>query len=98
MNSRFQETSFIALSHRGNSKEYLENSFEAFKSVVDKGYNFIETDLRKTLDNKIVTFHDKSLKRLFGIDLEVKNLSHLNQIIAAMRLSNFVESVQRGKD
>lgn len=75
MNSRFQETSFIALSHRGNSKEYLENSFEAFKSVVDKGYSFIETDLRKTLDNKIVTFHDKSLKRLFDIDQEIKNLS-----------------------
>ena len=79
MNNRFQETSFIAISHRGNSKKYLENSFEAFKSVVDKGYSFIETDLRKTLDNKIVTFHDKSLKRLFDIDLEVKNLS-FNQI------------------
>ncbi|MDC3072297.1 bifunctional (p)ppGpp synthetase/guanosine-3',5'-bis(diphosphate) 3'-pyrophosphohydrolase, partial [bacterium] len=34
----------------------------------------------------------------FNIDLEVKNISHLNQIIAAMRLSNFVESVDRGKD
>ena len=34
----------------------------------------------------------------FNIDLEVRNLNHLNQIIAAMRLSQFVESVQRGKD
>ena len=34
----------------------------------------------------------------FNIDLEVRNLSHLNQIIAAIRLSHFVESVQRGKD
>ena len=54
MNNRFQETSFIALSHRGNSKKYLENSFEAFKSVVDKGYNFLETDLRKTLDLSLI--------------------------------------------
>ncbi len=34
----------------------------------------------------------------FNIDLEVKNITHLNQIIAAMRLSQFVESVERGKD
>ena len=34
----------------------------------------------------------------FNIDLEVRNLNHLNQIIVALRLSQFVESVQRGKD
>lgn len=75
MKNRFQDTSFIALSHRGNSKKYIENSYEAFKSVVNKGFEYIETDLRKTLDNEIVTFHDKTLKRLFNIDIEVENLS-----------------------
>jgi GTP pyrophosphokinase len=34
----------------------------------------------------------------FNIDLEIKNINHLNQIIAAMRLSQFVENVERGKD
>ena len=34
----------------------------------------------------------------FNINLEIKNINHLNQIIAAMRLSQFVESVERGKD
>ena len=34
----------------------------------------------------------------FNIDLEVQNINHLNQIIAAMRLSQYVESVDRGKD
>ena len=33
----------------------------------------------------------------FIIDLEVENLSHLNEIIAALRLSDFVESVEREK-
>ena len=33
----------------------------------------------------------------FLIDLEVKNISHLNEIITALRLSPFVESVQREK-
>ena len=34
----------------------------------------------------------------FNINLEIKNINHLNQIIAAMRLSQFVDSVERGKD
>ena len=34
----------------------------------------------------------------FLIDLEVQNVSHLNQIIAALRLSPFVESVDREKN
>ena len=33
----------------------------------------------------------------FNIDLEIQNVNHLNQIIVAMRLSQFVESVERGK-
>ena len=62
---------------------------------------------RKNFDNKREAqkwWISKSLENFkkdldkFNIDLEVKNLSHLNQIIAALRLSNFVESVQRGKD
>ena len=58
---------------------------------------------------KIISLNDGNISNIqvvsrdldyykFNIDLEVKNLSHLNQIIAAMRLSQFVESVQRGKD
>ena len=65
MNKSFQNRPFIGLSHRGNSKEFIENSLEAFKSVAKKGYKYIETDLRLTLDGHVVTFHDEDLKRLF---------------------------------
>ena len=34
----------------------------------------------------------------FNIDLEVKNINHLNQVIVALRLSQFVESIERGRD
>ena len=58
---------------------------------------------------KIISLNDGNISNIqvfsrdldyykFNIDLEVKNLTHLNQIIAAMRLSEFVESVERGKD
>ena len=75
MRNNYQSKPFIALSHRGNSNDYIENSFEAFKSVIDMGFEFIETDLRKTLDNEIIAFHDADLKRLFNIDLKVENLT-----------------------
>jgi len=75
MRSNYQSKPFVALSHRGNSNKHVENSFEAFKSVVDMGFEYIETDLRKTLDNEIVTFHDRDLKRLFNINLKVENLT-----------------------
>ena len=85
MRSNYQSKPFVALSHRGNSYKHVENSFEAFKSVVDMGFEYIETDLRKTLDNEIVTFHDKDLKRLFNIDLKVENLTfaELNKFFLA---------------
>ena len=75
MRSNYQSKPFVALSHRGNSNKHVENSFEAFKSVVDMGFEYIETDLRKTLDNQIVTFHDEDLNRLFNVDLKVENLT-----------------------
>ncbi len=75
MRSNYQSKPFVALSHRGNSNKYVENSFEAFKSVVDMGFEYIETDLRRTLDNEIITFHDEDLNRLFNIDLKVENLT-----------------------
>ena len=85
MRSNYQSKPFVALSHRGNSYKYVENSFEAFKSVVDMGFEYIETDLRKTLDNEIVTFHDRDLKRLFNINLKVENLTfaEINKFFSA---------------
>ena len=85
MRSNYQSKPFVALSHRGNSNKYVENSFEAFKSVVDMGFEYIETDLRKTLDNEIITFHDRDLKRLFNINLKVENLTfaEINKFFSA---------------
>ena len=75
MENNYQTKPFVALSHRGNSKDYVENSFEAFRSVVDMGFEYIETDLRKTLDEEIIAFHDSDLKRLFNVDLKIENLT-----------------------
>ena len=75
MKNSFQKDPFIGLSHRGNSKKFIENSFEAFNSVIQMGYKYIETDLRMTKDNEVIAFHDPDLKRLFNLDLQVKDLT-----------------------
>ena len=61
--------------HRGLAKKtFKENSIKAFKFCFKKNYG-IETDLHTTLDNKIVCYHDFSLKRFKSKKL-VKNLKY----------------------
>ncbi len=87
MNNNYQKDPFIGLSHRGNSKKFVENSFEAFNSVIQMGYKYIETDLRMTLDEEVIAFHDPDLKRLFNLDLLVKDLT-FNEIANLFREKN----------
>ena len=87
MKNSYQKDLFIGLSHRGNSKKFIENSFEAFNSVIQMGYKYIETDLRMTLDKKVIAFHDPDLKRLFNLDLQVKDLT-FNEIANLFKEKN----------
>ena len=63
--SNFLKNSIIA--HRGiyDNKKVYENSLEAFKKAIKKGYT-IEFDVHLTKDNKVIVFHDDKLDRLTG--------------------------------
>lgn len=63
MKNSFLKDSVIA--HRGiyDNKKTIENTLEAFKKAMNKGYS-IELDLHLTKDKKIVVFHDDTLDRL----------------------------------
>ena len=87
MKNSYQKDPFIGLSHRGNSNDFIENSFEAFNSVIQMGYKYIETDLRMTLDGEVIAFHDPDLKRLFNLDLLVKDLT-FNEIANLFKEKN----------
>ena len=87
MKNSFQKDLFIGLSHRGNSKRFIENSFEAFNSVIQMGYKYIETDLRMTLDGEVIAFHDPDLKRLFNLNLQVRDLT-FNEIANLFKEKN----------
>ena len=73
--------------HRGLAKKtFKENSIKAFKFCFKKNYG-IETDLHTTLDNKIVCYHDFSLKRFKSKKL-VKNLKYkdINKIASKYKM------------
>ena len=73
--------------HRGLAKKtFKENSIKSFKFCFKKNYG-IETDLHTTLDNKIVCYHDFSLKR-FKSKKCIKNLKYkdINKIASKYKM------------
>ena len=73
--------------HRGLAKKtFKENSIKAFKFCFKKNYG-IETDLHTTLDNKIICYHDFSLKRFKSKKL-IKNLKYkdINKIASKYKM------------
>ncbi|MGE5670036.1 MAG: glycerophosphodiester phosphodiesterase [Fibrobacterota bacterium] len=59
------------IAHRGFHDIYHENTIGAFMRAIDSGADFIEFDIRKTVDNKLIAFHDPVLlfdQKEFPID------------------------------
>ena len=61
------------VSHRGehDNSTIFENTIEAFDRAYEKGIWGIELDVRWTKDLHPVIIHDPDLKRVFGIDLTI---------------------------
>ena len=78
--------------HKGNLVTVLANEPGSLADVTK-----IISENKGNISNIQVISRDLDFYK-FNIDLEVKNVSHLNQIIVALRLSQFVESIERGKD
>ena len=54
---------FIPFAHRGGSKRWPENTLFAFEHAYRLGYRWIETDVHRTRDGRIVIHHDTHLDR-----------------------------------
>ena len=50
--------------HRGNSGEHPENTIPAFKSGIEIGADWIELDIFRSKDGKIVVIHDQTTERV----------------------------------
>lgn len=64
------------IAHRGaHSKTITENTIAAFRAAQKLGCDGIEFDIRSTADGLLVVHHDSNLKRLWGHDLIVEQIS-----------------------
>ena len=57
--------------HRGNSSQFPENTLLAFTSGIDAGADWIELDVLRTKDDKLVVIHDRTTERVGDKNLSV---------------------------
>lgn len=84
--------------HRGlfdNESEAPENSLAAFQKAVDAGYG-MELDVQLTKDDRLVVFHDATLKRMCGVDGNVWD--YTLEELQNFRLKNSTEIIPAFED
>lgn len=65
------------IAHRGlhrADRSVPENSLAAFRDAVENGYA-VELDVHLTADDRVVVFHDDSLRRVCGVEQDVEALT-----------------------
>jgi glycerophosphoryl diester phosphodiesterase len=53
----------MIVAHRGDSGHAPENTLAAFRRAIECGADMIELDIQRTKDNRLVVFHDATLRR-----------------------------------
>lgn len=76
----------LAFAHRGFSVPgtAVENSLQAFRSAVELGFSYVETDLRTSSDGVLMVFHDEALDR--STDGRGKISEHTAEALARLRI------------
>lgn len=73
----------ILQAHRGFHKDLPENTLQSIQAAYDLGYEMAEFDVRLTLDEEIVLFHDQTHQ---GRQINEMTLEELRQSLPANRL------------
>ncbi len=63
------------IAHRGNAREFPENTLPALESAMDLGLRFVEFDVHLSADQVPIVIHDHLLQRTAGIPGSVFDLS-----------------------
>lgn len=74
------------IAHRGLHNDFVpENSLEAFKEAIIKGYPF-EMDVQMSSDGVLYVFHDRNMKRMTGLDKNIDEIT--SEEINTLKLAN----------
>ena len=63
----------LIIGHRGG--EGVENSLGAIKNSIDKKIDYVEIDIQRTKDNYYIVNHDKTFKRVAGINKSASDMT-----------------------
>jgi glycerophosphoryl diester phosphodiesterase len=55
---------FIVSCHRGNHTHAPENTLKAYENAIKAGADYVEIDLRTTVDSQLVIMHDATVNRM----------------------------------
>lgn len=67
---------FIVVSHRGDHTQAPENTLKAYANAIKAGADYVEIDLRTTVDSQLVIMHDASVDRMTSGKGLVKELTY----------------------
>ena len=93
------------IAHRGDVSKGVENSLEALEAAAKGKAAYAEMDILLTKDHKFVVMHDYNLKRLAGVDKDVKDMTlaevqglKIQQDGHTSHIPSFEEYVKRAKE
>ena len=59
------------MAHRGASGSAPENTMAAIERAIESGADWVEIDVQESADGEVVVIHDRDLKKIGGVALEV---------------------------
>lgn len=65
----------MVAAHRGDWRNYADNSIEGIESCIAMGVDIVEVDLSRTKDGHLILMHDKTVDRTTNGKGEVKDLT-----------------------
>ena len=93
------------IAHRGDVSKGVENSLEALEAAAKEKAAYAEMDILLTKDHQFVVMHDYNLKRLAGVDKDVKDMTlaevqglKIQQDCHTSHIPSFEEYVKRAKE
>ena len=93
------------VAHRGYVAKGVENSLEALEAATKEKASYVEMDILLTKDHQFVVMHDYNLKRLAGVDKDVKDMTlaevqglEIQQDGHTSHIPSFEEFVTRAKE
>jgi glycerophosphoryl diester phosphodiesterase len=79
--------------HRGFSYKYKEATLAAYQGSIDVGADGLECDIRLTKDKVPICFHDRTTKRIAGVNKRVSalTLTELRKITEVLTLEELLD-------